>query len=79
MVRGASLDRLVQGCLHRRVSPHPITGLEFLKSGKVGKIGMERLFAPAAGGPGAKAPDSKPPESLIQNVTQADILPITSH
>jgi len=65
MVRAArQADRLVQVGLHRRVSPHPITGMEFLKSGKVGKIGMVRLFAHAAGGPGAKVPDSEPPAGL---------------
>ena len=65
MVRAArESDRLVQVGLHRRVSPHPISGMEFLKSGKVGKIGMVRLFAHAAGGPGVKTPDSAPPPGL---------------
>ena len=50
--------------LHRRVSPHCISGMEFLKSGKVGKIGMVRLFAHAAGGPGEKTPDSEPPPGM---------------
>lgn len=65
MVRAArESDRLVQVGLHRRVSPHPISGMEFLKSGKVGKIGMVRLFAHAAGGAGTKTPDSEPPPGL---------------
>ncbi len=65
MVRAArESDRLVQVGLHRRVSPHPITGMEFLKSGKVGKIGMVRTFAHAAGGPGVKSPDSEAPAGM---------------
>jgi predicted dehydrogenase len=36
--------RTVQVGTHRRVSPHNISGMEFLKSGKVGKIGMVRAF-----------------------------------
>jgi hypothetical protein len=35
MVKAArDADRVVQVGLHRRVSPHPITGMAFLKSGK---------------------------------------------
>lgn len=69
MVRAArESGRLVQVGLHRRVSPHPISGMEFLKSGKVGKVGMVRLFAHAAGGPGAKVPDSDPPPGLDWNL-----------
>ena len=65
MVKAArEADRVVQVGLHRRVSPHPITGMEFLKSGKVGKIGMVRTFAHAAGGPGTKTPDSEPPAGM---------------
>ena len=65
MVRAArDSDRLIQVGLHRRVSPHPISGMAFLKSGKVGKIGMVRTFAHAAGGAGAKTPDSEPPKGM---------------
>jgi predicted dehydrogenase len=65
MVKAArEADRLVQVGLHRRVSPHPITGMQFLKSGKVGKIGMVRVFAHAAGGAGQKSPDSEPPVGM---------------
>ncbi len=65
MVKAArEADRVVQVGLHRRVSPHPITGMAFLKSGKVGKIGMVRLFAHAAGGPGVKTPDGDPPSGM---------------
>ncbi|MCX6608806.1 MAG: Gfo/Idh/MocA family oxidoreductase [Acidobacteria bacterium] len=65
MVRAArDSGRLIQVGLHRRVSPHPISGMAFLKSGKVGKIGMVRTFAHAAGGPGVKTPDSEPPKGM---------------
>lgn len=65
MVKAArESDRMVQVGLHRRVSPHPITGMEFLKSGKVGKIGMVRTFAHAAGGAGTKTSDADPPKGM---------------
>ena len=65
MVRAArDSGRLIQVGLHRRVSPHPISGMAFLKSGKVGKIGMVRTFAHAAGGAGTKTPDSEPPKGM---------------
>lgn len=65
MVKAArEADRLVQVGLHRRVSPHPITGMQFLKSGKVGKIGMVRVFAHSAGGAGKPSPDSDPPAGM---------------
>ncbi len=36
--------RVVQVGTHRRVSPHNVSGREFIRSGKVGKIGMVRAF-----------------------------------
>ena len=47
-------DRVVQVGLHRRVGPHHVSGMDFLKSGKVGDIGMVRMFV--AGGGGAETP-----------------------
>ncbi|MCS7023839.1 MAG: Gfo/Idh/MocA family oxidoreductase [Bryobacteraceae bacterium] len=65
MVRAArEAGRVVQVGLHRRVSPHPISGMQFLKSGKVGKIGMVRMFAHSAGQAGSKTPDSDPPPGM---------------
>ena len=61
---GRESDRQIQVGLHRRVSPAPISGMAFLKSGKVGKIGMVRTFAHAGGGPGVKTPDSEPPAGM---------------
>ncbi len=63
-----SADRLVQVGTHRRVSPHNISGMEFLRSGKVGKIGMVRAFVHYGGGAGSPHPDSEPPEGLDWNM-----------
>ena len=41
--------RVVQVGLHRRIGPHHVSGMKFLKSGAVGDVGMVRLFAPTAG------------------------------
>jgi predicted dehydrogenase len=49
---------------HRRVSPHNISAMEFLKSGKAGKIGMVRSFVHYPGGPGRPTPDADPPKGL---------------
>ncbi len=65
MVRAArAANRVVQVGLHRRVSPHNVSGREFLRSGKAGKIGMVRAFVHYPGGPGRKTPDSEPPPGL---------------
>lgn len=56
--------RVVQVGTHRRVSPHNVSGMEFLKSGKAGKIGMVRAFVHYGGGPGTVVPDSEPPQGL---------------
>ena len=57
-------DRVVQIGTHRRVSPHNMSGMDFLKSGKAGKIGMVRSFVHTASRPGQKTPDSDPPPGL---------------
>ncbi len=57
-------DRVVQVGLHRRIGPHHVSGMEFLKSGKVGKIGMVRMFVQSRGGTESPAPNSPPPEGL---------------
>jgi predicted dehydrogenase len=56
--------KLVQVGTHRRMSPHCISGMEFLRSGKVGKIGMVRAFVGSAGGAGTRVPDEEPPKEL---------------
>ena len=57
-------DRVVQVGLHRRIGPHHVSGLKFLKDGNAGKIGMVRMFAHSGGGPELPTPNSKPAEGL---------------
>ena len=65
MVKAARAnDRVVQVGTHRRVSPHNMSGMQFLKEGKLGKIGMVRAFVHYPGGPGTPTPNSEPPEGL---------------
>lgn len=65
MVKAArAADRVVQVGTHRRVSPHNMSGRDFLRSGKAGKVGMVRAFVHSGGGPGKVQPDSEPPKGL---------------
>jgi len=61
-------NRVVQVGTHRRVSPHNISGMDFLKSGKAGKIGMVRAFVHYGGNTGQKTPDVPIPEGLDWNM-----------
>jgi predicted dehydrogenase len=57
--------RVIQIGLHRRIGPHHVSGMKFLKSGAVGEVGMVRLFAHSAGGgPEKPAPNEPAPESM---------------
>ena len=60
--------RICQVGMHRRVSPHNVSGMEFLKSGKVGKIGMARAFVHYAGGAGKPTPDGQAPPEMDWNL-----------
>ena len=55
---------VVQVGLHRRIGPHHVQAMEFLKSGQVGKVGMVRLFAASKGGPETPKPNSKVPDGM---------------
>jgi predicted dehydrogenase len=57
-------DRKVQVGTHRRVSPHCISAMEFMRQGKLGTIGMVRAFVHYPGGPGKPVPDKDPPPEL---------------
>lgn len=57
-------NRIVQVGTYRRVSPHNISGMNFLKSGKVGKICMSRVFVHYAGGEGERLSEIQPPKGL---------------
>ncbi|MCX7827540.1 MAG: Gfo/Idh/MocA family oxidoreductase, partial [Verrucomicrobiae bacterium] len=50
--------RVVQVGTHRRISPHNVSGREFIRSGKAGKIGMVRCFVNYGGGPEKPQPNS---------------------
>jgi predicted dehydrogenase len=56
--------RMVQVGTHRRVSPHNISGMRFLKSSGAGKVGMVRCFVHSGRGPGKPTPDADPPAGL---------------
>ncbi len=59
-----SADRVVQVGTHRRVSPHNMSGMDFLKSGKVGHISMVKCFVNYGGNVGRARPDEPVPEGL---------------
>lgn len=56
--------RVVQVGLHRRIGPHHISGMEFLKSGAVGTVGQVRMFVAGKGGVEAPTRNSEPPEGM---------------
>jgi len=58
-------DRTVQVGLHRRVGPHHVSGMKFLKDpNNLGKIGMVRMFVHEGGGPERPTPNTPPPKEL---------------
>ncbi len=56
--------RVVQVGTHRRVSPHNVSGREFIRSGKLGKVGMIRAFVHYGGGPERPRKNVEPPKGL---------------
>ena len=65
MLRAAKdSGRVVQVGLHRRIGPHHVSAMKFLKSGAVGDVGMVRLFAHGGGGREKPSLNSKPPEGM---------------
>lgn len=57
-------DRVVQVGLHRRIGPHHVSGMKFLKDGGAGKIGMVRMFVAGGGGVELPTANSEPPEGM---------------
>ncbi|MDH5603163.1 MAG: Gfo/Idh/MocA family oxidoreductase, partial [Cyclobacteriaceae bacterium] len=57
-------NRMVQIGTHRRVSPHNISAMEFLRSGKVGRVSQVKAFINYGQGPGEPVPDEEPPAGL---------------
>ncbi len=54
----------IQVGLHRRIGTHHVSGMKFLKSGKVGKVGMVRMFVSGRGGQEKPRPNSEPPKGM---------------
>ncbi len=57
-------NRVVQVGTHRRASPHMISGMDFIKSGKAGKITMVKCFVNQNQNLQDPAPDAEIPEGL---------------
>jgi predicted dehydrogenase len=69
MLRAArESGRVVQVGLHRRIGPHHVSGMKFLKSGAVGQVGMVRLFVHGGGGPEKPSPNSPTPDTMDWNL-----------
>ena len=65
MVKAArEADRVVQVGMHRRVSPHNVSAREFIRSGKLGKVGMVRAFVHYGGGPEGVSANPGAPKGL---------------
>ncbi|MEO0415363.1 MAG: Gfo/Idh/MocA family oxidoreductase [Verrucomicrobiota bacterium] len=65
MVNAArAADRVVQVGMHRRIGPHHVSGMKFLKEGNAGDIGMVRMFAHGNGGIEQPKQNEAPPENL---------------
>jgi len=56
--------KVVQVGLHRRIGPHHVNALKFLKDGGAGTVGMVRLFAHYGGGPEKPAANAPTPEGM---------------
>jgi predicted dehydrogenase len=61
-------ERVVQVGLHRRIGPHHVSGMKFLKSGAVGEVGMVRLFAHSGGGKENPTANSAAPDKVDWNL-----------
>jgi len=65
MVNAArAANRVVQVGTHRRVSPHNVSGMKFLREGGAGRIGMVRAFVLSGGGPEEPQANEEPPAGL---------------
>ena len=57
-------ERVVQVGTHRRVSPHNISAMDFLRQGNVGDISSVKCFVNYGMNPGEPVPDEDVPEGL---------------
>ncbi len=60
--------RVVQVGLHRRIGPHHVSAMKFLKSGGAGDVGMVRIFAHGGGGRERPSANMEPPEGMDWNL-----------
>ena len=68
MLRAArESGKMVQVGMHRRIGPHHVSGMKFLKSGAVGDVGMVRLFAHGGGDVEKPTPNEKVPDGMDWN------------
>ncbi|MCC5931028.1 MAG: Gfo/Idh/MocA family oxidoreductase [Cyclobacteriaceae bacterium] len=70
----------IQVGLHRHISPHNMSGIDFLRSGKAGKIGFVRAFVHYGGSGRRAAPPSEVPSHLDWNMWcgPAPLLPFSN-
>jgi predicted dehydrogenase len=65
MVKAARTSgKIVQVGLHRRIGPHHVSAMRFLKDGNIGDVGMVRCFAHSKGDKEQPKPNGEPPEEL---------------
>ncbi len=65
MVNAArAAGRVVQVGTHRRISPHNVSGRDFIRAGNIGEIGMVRCFVNYGGGPEQPRPTVAVPKEL---------------
>ena len=65
MVQAArNAGKTVQVGTHRRLSPHNVSARAFIRSGKLGKVGMIRAFVHYGGGPERPRRNIEPPPEL---------------
>ena len=57
-------ERVVQMGMHRRIGPHHVSGMKFLKGGGAGDIGMVRMFVAGGGGPESPSPNANAPDEI---------------
>lgn len=57
-------QRTIQVGLHRRLGPHHVSGMKFLKEGHAGDIGKVQMFVHSRGGKEQPTKNSPPPENL---------------
>jgi predicted dehydrogenase len=56
--------RVLQMGLHRRIGPHHVSGMKFLKDGGAGDVGMVRMFVAGGGGAESPRPNAKIPQGM---------------